>query len=354
MKKISQLKVLEFASVLAGPLVGNLFSEMGAKVVKVENIRTGGDITRQWRTASESSDSPVSSYYASANYGKEVVMADLRNEDDRLRVMNLVENSDVIISNFKPQTARKLGVDFRSLRERNPNAVIAELVGYREDPERGAFDVLLQAETGYLSMTGHPESPFAKIPIAMIDVLAAHQLRAGILAALFERAEDGKGRRIQVDLYGSALSGLINQASAYLMNGDIARPLGSAHPSIAPYGEVYYTADKTPLVLAVGTEKQFHSLCEVLGLRLRDEWKTNKGRVKDRERLQQTLSEQMVKWKYKILSERLAVGGIPFAQIHNIGEALSTEAAEAHILESNQEGLTLRALKTVSFKISDE
>ena len=108
------------------------------------------------------------------------------------------------------------------------------------------------------------------------------------------------------------------------------------------------------MILAVGTEKQFHSLCEVLGLRLRDEWETNKGRVKDRERLQQTLSEQMVKWNYKILSERLVEGGIPFAQIYNIGEALSTEAAEAHILESHQEGRMLRALKTVTFELSEE
>lgn len=354
MEEIAELKVVEFASVLAGPLVGNLFSELGAKVVKVENSRTGGDITRHWRTATEDSDTAVSSYYASANYNKEVVMADLRQEEERERVMRLVEEADVIISNFKPRTAKKLGVDFASLRKSNSGAVIAELLGYREDPNRGAFDVLLQAETGYLSMTGHPESPFAKIPVAMIDVLAAHQLRAGVLAALYKRVQDGKGRRVQVDLYGAALSGLINQGSAYLMNGDIAEPMGSAHPSIAPYGEVYTTADEVPMILAVGTDKQFRELCFILDFSMKEKWSTNKGRVQDRKMLKEVLSEHIGGWKYRLLVDQLEEGGIPFARIQNVGQALMTETAAPYILESDQEGRKLRAIKTVSFELREE
>jgi crotonobetainyl-CoA:carnitine CoA-transferase CaiB-like acyl-CoA transferase len=354
MEKIKDLKILEFASVLAGPLASNLFSELGAEVIKIENSRTGGDITRHWRTAKETKDASVSSYYASANFHKVVIMADLRNSEDRERVMRYVDKADVIISNFKPKTARKLGVDFEALRQRNSRAVIAELVGYRENPGRGAFDVLLQAEVGYLSMTGHPHSPFAKIPVAMIDILAAHQLRAGILAALYERLQDGKGRRVVVDLYSSALSGLINQGSAFLMNEDIARPIGSAHPSIAPYGEIYYSLDEVPLVLAIGTDAQFRLLCDLLNMDMPPHWSTNTGRVKGREELYKRLSEYIKQWKYSDLLAAFNANEIPFARVNNVGEALSQEKAAKYILESEQEDVKLRALRSVTFTLTNE
>jgi crotonobetainyl-CoA:carnitine CoA-transferase CaiB-like acyl-CoA transferase len=354
MHGIADLEIVEFASVLAGPLAANLFSEMGAKVTKIENSRTGGDITRHWRTASESKDASVSSYYASANFQKEVIMADLRDPAERERAMRYVDKADVIISNFKPDTARKLGVSFEALRQRNAKAVIAELVGYRENPERGAFDVLLQAEAGYLSMTGHPHSPFAKIPVAMIDILAAHQLRAGILAALYQRLQDGKGRRVEVDLYSAALSGLINQGSAYLMHQDIARPMGSAHPSIVPYGEIYHTLDDVPLVLAIGTDAQFRLLCELLGIDSLPHWSTNKGRVEDREELQKRMSECIVQWKYSELRAVFTANEIPFARVNDVGEALSQNKAAKYILESEQEDVKLRALRSVTFTLASE
>ena len=351
MKKISDLKIVEFASVLAGPLVGNLFSELGAEVVKIENSRTDGDITRHWRTDSESKEGSVSSYYASANYRKRVLMADLRDPKDRDRVMEEVRRADVIISNFKPRTAEKLGVDFASLREINKRAVMAELVGYKHDPERGAFDVLLQAETGYLSMTGHPDAPFAKIPVAMIDVLAAHQLRSGVLAALYEQIGDGKGRRVQVDLFGSALSGLINQGSAYLMNGDVAKPMGSAHPSIAPYGEVYKTKDGVPLIFAVGTDKQFRSLAALLRLEIREKWEQNSGRVRDRKALTHEIAKKVEEWEFSDFASTLKSKEIPFAPVKNIREGLSSEVVQIEVLEWTQEKQGLRSLPTVTFSI---
>ncbi len=351
MKKISDLKIVEFASVLAGPLVGNLFSELGARVVKIENSRTDGDITRQWRTALEGTERTVSSYYASANYRKRVLMADLRDPKDRDRVKEEVRRADVIISNFKPRTAEKLGVDLASLREINERAVIAELVGYKHDPERGAFDVLLQAESGYLSMTGHPDAPFAKIPVAMIDVLAAHQLRSGVLAALYEQIEDGKGRRVQVDLFGSALGGLINQGSAYLMNGDVAKPMGSAHPSIAPYGEVYKTKDEVPLIFAVGTDKQFASLAALLELEIREKWEKNSGRVRDRKALTHQIAKKVGEWGFSDLASLLKSEKIPFAPVKNVREALSSEVVQREVLEWRQEEQQLRSLPTVTFSI---
>lgn len=347
------IQVVELASVLAGPLAGNLFSELGAQVIKVENRRTGGDITRQWRTASEDSESEVSSYYASANYKKEVWMADLSSKSERAEVLRLIESADVVISNFKRSSAAKLGLGYEQLRMANPRAIVAELVGYRHDANKAAFDVLLQAETGYLSMTGHEGQPYAKIPVAMIDVLAAHQLRTGIMTALFLRERDGRGRRVEVDLYGSALSGLINQASAYLMNGDVARPMGSQHPSIAPYGEIFMSADDVRLVLAVGTDQQFVALMGILGEEIeKEQWGTNALRVRHRASLSSVLSEAISHFEFEDLAGALDDRGIPYTRVAGIDEALDRKEARGNILSFEQEGRKARVVKSVTFELS--
>jgi crotonobetainyl-CoA:carnitine CoA-transferase CaiB-like acyl-CoA transferase len=352
---MKDIKVVELASVLAGPLAGNLFSELGAQVIKIENKRTEGDITRRWRTASEDSNSAVSSYYAAAKYKKEVLMADLSLENDRAVVMQLIEAADVVISNFKRSSAVKLGFGYEQLRKVNPRAIIAELVGYKHDANKAAFDVLLQAETGYLSMTGHEGQPFAKIPVAMIDVLAAHQLRTGIMTALFLRERDGQGRRVEVDLYGSALSGLINQASAYLMNGDVAGPMGSQHPSIAPYGEVFVSADGVPMVLAVGTDEQFASLMDILGIAVeKEQWGTNALRVRHRSSLSKVLTEAISHFTFENLAAALAQRGVPCAKVSSIDEALEGEEARENILSFEQEGREAKVVKSVTFQLSSE
>ncbi len=349
---IEKLTIVEFASVLAGPLTGTFFAELGAKVIKIENPGTGGDITRGWRSPEEDKESGVSAYYASANYGKDVRFLDLNVSNDKDVALELCKNADVVISNFKPSSAIKLGITYDQLISINPSVIFAEIQGYPEGHETPAFDVLLQAQTGYLSMTGFEEMPYAKIPVAMIDILASHQLREGILIALMERMKDGKARKVSTNLYGSALSGLINQASDHLMNGRIPGPLGSKHPNIAPYGDIFYTKDEKAVVLAIGTDRKFEKLLELLGLSTYlTEFHTNHLRVQNREKLNEVLSKKIEKIQSTEFLVKLHDQGIPCSLIYDLHEIFQYERSKEFILAEERDGRKCFKTRTVAFNV---
>src|ERR1041384_6818530 len=212
------LKVIELASVLAGPAVGMFFAELGADVLKIENPKNGGDITRQWKNASEK-PGDLSAYYASVNWGKSSVSLDISDEKGRRQLFAWLQNADVLIMNFKAGDAEKLGLDFPSLSARFPKLICGYLTGYGENDPRPAFDLVMQAETGFMSMNGTPESGPLKMPVAIIDIMAAHQLKEGLLTALFLRERSGKGSCVKVSLFDAAIASLANQASNFLMTG---------------------------------------------------------------------------------------------------------------------------------------
>ena len=254
---IKNLKILELASVLAGPQVGSFFSELGASVIKIENETTGGDVTRNWKLNSENEKNSISAYYASANYNKKSVFLNFNKNSDKETLNNHIRNSDVIISNFKYGDAEKFALSFTDCKRLNPSIIYGEITGFGKNDKRSAFDVILQAETGYISMTGNNENNLAKLPVAFIDLFAAHQLKEGLLLALLENR---KPVCVSVSLYDSAIAALANQASNFLMEGFVPKPIGTQHPNIAPYGDIYLTMDKKKIILAAGTEKQFISL----------------------------------------------------------------------------------------------
>jgi crotonobetainyl-CoA:carnitine CoA-transferase CaiB-like acyl-CoA transferase len=288
------LKVVELASVLAGPLVGTFFAELGAQVLKIENKTSGGDVTRTWRVPNEDTKKTISAYYASANYGKKSIFLDLKNGDDFEEVMKLIATADIVIQNFKKGDAEKLGLDAKSLREKFPNVIVASISGFGEEDDRMAFDVVLQAETGFMAMNGSQESGPIKMPVALIDVLAAHHLKEAILIALLEKAIIGIGKIVHVSLYDAALASLANQASAYLMEGHIPKPMGTLHPSIAPYGDMFETLDGKLFVLAVGSDTQFKLLCSILNIAEEEigHFSTNPLRVQNRTALQSVLADR--------------------------------------------------------------
>ncbi|MDX1912653.1 MAG: CoA transferase, partial [Saprospiraceae bacterium] len=176
------LKVVEFASVLAGPAVGMFFAELGAEVVKIENKTTGGDVTRGWKQATEDPASPISAYWSSVNWGKKYLLLDLGDAADRAQALEYALAADVVISNFKPSSARRMGFDAQTLRAQNPQLIYAQLNAFADpEDESPAFDAVLQAEAGFLYMTGEANRPPVKMPVALIDILAAHQLKEAIL-----------------------------------------------------------------------------------------------------------------------------------------------------------------------------
>ena len=185
------LKVVELASVLAGPAVGMFFAELGADVLKIEHAGLGGDVTRSWKLSSEKEES-ISAYFSAVNYHKKIVFKDLKNQEDNQWVKNQLLQADLVIANFKPGSAQKLGMDFDTLKKLNPRIIYGEITGFSGGVKRPAFDVVLQAETGFMSMNGTPESGPVKMPVALIDVLAAHQLKEGLLLALLKQKEEPK------------------------------------------------------------------------------------------------------------------------------------------------------------------
>ena len=175
------LLVVELASVLAGPLVGSFFSELGARVIKIENPGTGGDITRKWKLSQEDPETPVSAYYASANYNKQIEYLNISDSADHEELLELVKIADLVIVNYKVDSAQRLGVDYESLKRVNENIIYASITGYGYENKRPAFDMVLQAECGLLSMTGEADRAPSKVPVAIIDILAAHHLKQAIL-----------------------------------------------------------------------------------------------------------------------------------------------------------------------------
>ncbi len=350
------LKVVEFASVLAGPAVGMFFAELGAEVIKIENKTTGGDITRGWRLPEENPGAPVSAYFSSVNFHKKHLFLDLSNAKDLAQALEIVQVADIVISNFKPSSARRMGVDDSTLRRLNPRLIFAQLDAFPDpEDESPAFDVVLQAEAGFLFMTGEPGRAPVKMPVALIDILAAHQLKAGILLALLQRERTGEGCTVRVSLLESAIASLANQATNYLMAGKIPQPMGSAHPNIAPYGDIFSTFDGKKIVLAVGTERQFEKLCAVLGLEKLLEsplFQTNTARVEHRKKLNKFLAAAISKFERDVLLKKLKTAGVPVGRIRNMAEIFEMPDAAAMVLEEKiGDGFLTKRVKTVAFKI---
>lgn len=348
------LLVVETAGVLAGPSVGMFFAELGARVVKLENPRHGGDVTRSWKVPGESPTAPVSAYFSSVNLRKELLSVDLTTVAGQAVLQPLLAAADVLITNHLPHQAERLGLDRDLLRAVNPWLVHGHIRGYADQPERPAFDVVLQAETGYLAMTGSDEERLAKMPVAMIDVLAGHQLKEGLLLALMQRARTGAGAYVEVCLEEAALAGLVNQASNHLMTGHVPRPLGTLHPNIAPYGEVFRCRDGGRVVLAVGSDAQFAGLCQVLGrneLPQDPRFRTNTLRVQGRSELARELAPVFAMWDRAELLQALALAGVPAGAVRTMPEALAGPAAQRMLREEVIEGVATRRLSGNAFRI---
>ncbi len=354
----SGLKVVELASVLAGPAVGMFFAELGAEVTKIENAATQGDVTRRWRLPGEDTQREYSAYYCSVNYRKQPIMLDLLSADGQEEALQLIREADIVLSNFKRASAQKLGMDYASLRQHRPGLIYAQLDAFGEEEALPAFDVVLQAEAGFLYMSGHPGQAPAKMPVALIDLLAAHQLKEGILLALLHRHRTGEGSFVSTSLLEAAVSSLANQATNWLMEGFIPEPMGSQHPNIAPYGDIFYTADQKPVVIAAGTEKQFQQLCLALELPhlITDRrFAQNAGRVVHRTALNALLAPAFLRHNRAQLLEQLHKAGVPVGSIRNMQEVFERPAAKALIREEKMpDGTLSRRASSLAFRITAE
>lgn len=330
------LKVLELASVLAGPSVGQFFAELGAEVIKVENLKTGGDITRTWRGKNETTDDR-SAYFCSVNWGKKSVAIDLSTTVGKSAVQKLAQHTNIIIASYKPGDAEKLGVAYQQLSAINKQLIYGQITGYGSDNDRVGYDAVIQAESGFMDLNGSPEGPPTKMPVALIDVLAAHHLKEALLIALLKKERTGAGSFVQVSLIEAAISSLANQASNWLVAHQEPKRQGSAHPNIAPYGESFLTRDGKRVLLAIGSDRQFSDLLQVLGLTIGHDnrFSTNQNRVINRSALQELLATAIATFDADVLMQQIHTKKIPAGVIQSVSEVFEMKEAQRILIEGN-------------------
>lgn len=341
------LLVIELASVLAGPSVGQWLAELGAAVIKIEHHQQGGDVTRTWKLPQETAGDDRPAYFASVNWGKKSLGLNLRSDKGRSLLQQLAGQADIVLASYKPGDAAKLGADAETLRGLNPKLIYADITAYGPEDPRAGFDAIIQAEAGFTYMNGSPDSGPVKMPVALMDLLAAHQLREAILLALIQRGRTGEGAHVSASLIASGLASLANQASNFLVAGHIPQAIGSDHPNIVPYGTIFETKDGKPIVLAIGNDRQFGLLCEALGeagWAADPRFQRNAERVRHRELLQALLRERIRERDRGPLLQALQAAKVPAGAVHDMQEALSMPAAAALKLS----GSTMQGLRTAA------
>jgi crotonobetainyl-CoA:carnitine CoA-transferase CaiB-like acyl-CoA transferase len=345
------IKVLELASVLAGPTVSQFLSELGAEVIKVENTTTKGDVTRTWRLERDSDDTSVTAYFSCCNVGKRSLALNLRDSRGLNIVHKMVKEADIVIASYKPGDAEKLQVDYNTLSAINPSLVYGQITGYGLDDSRSGYDAVIQAESGFQYMNGDKEPSLpTKMPVAFMDLLAAHQLKEGILASMWEREKSGEGSYISVSLMGAGVSALANQATGYLKGGIIPQRMGSDHPSIVPYGSLFECMDGKLITLAIGNDKQFRNLCKVLGnesLSFDVKYKTNPNRVQNRDECKNILGTLIKKFNRKELLNMLHMKSIPAGGVNNMKDVFEQKQAEELVVRDGN-GVAM-GVKQVAF-----
>ena len=349
---MKNLKILDLSTVLAGPSVATFFAELGSQVIKIEHPNRP-DVTRNWKLPSENKNSTVSAYFSSINFNKKFINLNLSKPEDYQNFIELIKDADILISNFKKGDDIKLNIEDNTLRQINPDLIIGKISGYGSDSDRVAYDLILQAETGFMSINGTPESGPVKMPVALIDVLAAHNLKEGLLLALLEKQKTGLGKTVEVSLYDAAISSLVNQASNYLMSNYVPQRIGSLHPNIAPYGEIFTTIDNKQVTFAIGSEEHFEKLCNFLELThliVNPKFESNQNRVLNREELFLILNERISKMKSKSIFEAMNSACVPCGIIKSLNEVFENPSAKKLIREEMIDNQNTKRITSIAFK----
>lgn len=317
------LRIADFSRILAGPFATMVLADLGMEVIKVERPGVGDD-TRTWGPPWIDG---TSTYYHGLNRNKSSVVLDLEREDDRRLARRLVERSDVLVENFRPGAMARWGLGYDDLHVSHPALVYCSVSGFGSTgpgSDLPAYDLLVQAMSGLMSVTGQPDGPPTKVGVALIDMITGLYAVAGVLAALNDRITTGRGRHVTVSLFESAIASLLNVGSGYLLAGANGERRGNRHPSIAPY-QTYRSADGE-LVLAAGSDKLWVRACHVLGrddLVGRKEFLDNALRVENAELLERELESVLRSDTTAAWVKRLVAAGVPAGPVNTVAEAFA-------------------------------
>jgi crotonobetainyl-CoA:carnitine CoA-transferase CaiB-like acyl-CoA transferase len=319
---LAGLLVADFSRILAGPYASMLLADLGAEVVKVEG--PAGDDTRSWQPPVREG---VATYYLGVNRNKRSVALDLKDPGDLAAACELARRADVVIENFRTGGLARFGLDYASVAAVNPRVVYASITGFGAQPggaELPGYDLIVQAISGLMSLTGSAEGEPFRAGVAVFDVMAGLHATIGVLSALHARQETGRGQHVEVNLLSSALSGLVNQASAVVAGGVVPFRMGNSHPSLFPY-EPLPCADGD-LIVTAGNNGQFRKLVEVLGLpELAEDprFAGNEDRTANRDQLRPLLVERLAtRTKLEWFTDIIAAG-VPCGPINTVDQGVA-------------------------------
>jgi crotonobetainyl-CoA:carnitine CoA-transferase CaiB-like acyl-CoA transferase len=317
------IHVIDLTRVLAGPYCTQILGDHGADVLKIEP--PGGDETRSWGPPFQNGDA---SYFLGVNRNKRSMVLDLTTDQDRARLLELLKDADVVVENFKSGTMEKWGLGYRDvLSEKFPNLIYCCVSGFGPDGPLGGlpgYDAAVQASAGLMSINGDAKGDPTRLGVPIVDIAAGMNAAIGILLALQERGRSGRGQSIDVSLYDSAISVLHPYAPNYIYSGKVPHRVGNAHPNISPYDT--YRTRTGPIFLAVGNDRQFRKLVDLLGKpALADDprFKTNGDRVVARDPLKVELESLLAAWDCDELTETLIRQGVPCGAVRTIDQVLA-------------------------------
>ena len=330
MLPLEGVRVLDLSRVLAGPYATMMLADLGADVLKVEHPERGDD-TRHWGPPFAGGES---AYFLSINRNKRSMGVDLKDPEGLEKVKKLATSADVLIENMRRGALEKLGLGYEGLKEVNPGLVYCSITGFGpgEDEERPGYDFLVQARGGIMGITGFADGEPTKVGVAIADMVCGLQATMAVLAALHRRSVTGEGARIEVPLFESQLSWLVNRAQEYLVSGEETGRMGNAHPSIVPY-QTFDASDKK-IALAVGNDAQFGNLCKALGreeLATDERFARNPDRVANREELVALLQEEFSKKTADEWVEEVRGAGVPIGPVNTLADVFS----DGHVLSSD-------------------
>ena len=346
MQPLNGVRVLDLSRVLAGPYCTMVLGDLGAEVIKVEPPE--GDETRGWGPPFAGRES---AYYLCVNRNKRDMVINLKTDEGKTILRELAIQSDVLVENFRPGTLNKFGLDFETLHALNPKLIYCSITGFGQTgsmKDKPGYDFMIQASGGLMSITGEPDGEPMKTGVAVVDLFAGQNAIIAILAALQARTLTGEGQHLDIALFDSQLGWLANVASNYLISGKLPKRHGNAHANIVPYQS--FQASDGWFAIAVGNDRQFVRLCELLGkpeLAANEKFATNSTRVQNREEIIALLASIFKMASVAEWLEKLDKAEIPCGPINNFEQVFSMPQVKEREMLVQMEHPTIGALPLV-------
>ena len=342
---LKNLLVVDLTRVLVGPYCTMILSDLGARVIKIEAPEIGDDSRKFGPFIKD-----YSAYFMSLNRGKESIALNLKNDDDKKIFEKILSKADILVENFKPGTLEKWGFGWKDVSKKYPKLIYASASGFGQTgplKELPAYDMVVQGMGGLMSVTGQPNSEPTRVGTSIGDITAGLFTAIGVNAALYDRKKTGKGTYIDVSMLDCQIAILENAIARYLAKNEIPKPMGSRHPSIAPF-EAFKTKD-SHIIIAAGNDKLFEKLCQVLNINniLKDEkFKTNSSRAQNMDELKKILEKELSSKNTSDWVSLMEKEKIPCGPIFNIKQAVENPQIKARNMIVNSYHKKIGEFKT--------